>query len=92
VPREGVKNRLIKIINVGHASCCDGSSLRPWGRDSAKMLNVAAWPLLNFSEILLRFPFVLGRRNAGFDCPQYLAFTNPFEAIAKKSAGREFTS
>jgi hypothetical protein len=32
---------------------------------------VVAWQLLNQlgSEILLRFPFVLGRREAGFDCP-----------------------
>jgi hypothetical protein len=36
-----------------------------------KLLNVAAWQLLNQlgSEILLRFSFVLGRRKAGFDCP-----------------------
>jgi hypothetical protein len=39
--------------------------------DSPKLLNVAAWQLLNQlgSEILLQFPFVLGRRKAGFDCP-----------------------
>jgi hypothetical protein len=31
----------------------------------------ATWQLLNQlgSEILLRFPFVLGRRKAGFHCP-----------------------
>jgi hypothetical protein len=41
-----------------------------WG-DSPKLLNVAAWQLLNQlgSKILLRFLFVLGRRQAGFDCP-----------------------
>jgi hypothetical protein len=35
------------------------------------LLNVAVWKLLNqlVSKILLRFPFVIGRRNAGFDCP-----------------------
>jgi hypothetical protein len=40
-------------------------------RDSQKLLIVAAWQLLNQlgSEILLLFPFVLGRRKAGFDCP-----------------------
>jgi hypothetical protein len=34
-------------------------------------MNVAASQLLNQlgSEILLQFPFVLGRRKAGFDCP-----------------------
>jgi hypothetical protein len=35
--------------------------------DSPKLLNVAAWQ--SGSEILLRFPFVLGRCKAGFDCP-----------------------
>jgi hypothetical protein len=41
------------------------------GRDSPKLLNVAAWQLLNQlgSEILLRFPFVLGRRKTGFYYP-----------------------
>jgi hypothetical protein len=41
------------------------------GRDSPKLLNVAAWQLHNQlgSEILLRFPFVVGSRGAGFDCP-----------------------
>jgi hypothetical protein len=40
-------------------------------KDSPKWLNVAAWQLLNQlgSKILLRFPFVMGRREAGFDCP-----------------------
>jgi hypothetical protein len=35
------------------------------------LLKVAAWQLLYQlgSEILLRFPFVLGRREAGFDGP-----------------------
>jgi hypothetical protein len=39
-------------------------------RDSPKLLNVTAWQLLNQfgSKILLQFPFVLGRRKAGFDC------------------------
>jgi hypothetical protein len=39
--------------------------------DLAKFFNVAARQLLNqlSSEILLRFFFVLGRRGAGFDCP-----------------------
>jgi hypothetical protein len=39
--------------------------------DSQKLPNVAAWQLLSHSgsEILLRFHFVLGRREAGFDCP-----------------------
>jgi hypothetical protein len=37
-------------------------------RDSPKLLNVAAWQKLG-SKILLRFPLVLGRREAGFDCP-----------------------
>jgi hypothetical protein len=43
----------------------------PQGRDSLKLLNVAAWQLLNQlgSEILLRFPLVLGRHGSGFDCP-----------------------
>jgi hypothetical protein len=41
-----------------------------WG-DSPKLLNVAVWQLLNQlgSEILLRFPFVLGRRETELDCP-----------------------
>jgi hypothetical protein len=41
------------------------------GRNSPKLLNVAAWQLLNQlgSKILLQFPFVMGRRKAGFDCP-----------------------
>jgi hypothetical protein len=35
------------------------------------MLNVAAWQLPDQlgSKILLRFPFVMGGREAGFDCP-----------------------
>jgi hypothetical protein len=35
---------------------------------------VAAWQLLNQlgSQILLRFPFVLGWCKAGFDCPNIL--------------------
>jgi hypothetical protein len=35
------------------------------------LLIVAAWQLLNQlgSDILLRFLFVLGRREAGIDCP-----------------------
>jgi hypothetical protein len=37
------------------------------GEDSPKLLNVAAWQL--GSEILLRFPFVLVRCKAEFDCP-----------------------
>jgi hypothetical protein len=39
--------------------------------DSPKLLNVTAWQLLNqlSSEFLLQFPFVLGRREAEFDCP-----------------------
>jgi hypothetical protein len=39
--------------------------------DSSKLLNVDAWQLLNQlgSEIMLQFPFVLGRREAGFYCP-----------------------
>jgi hypothetical protein len=39
--------------------------------DSPKLLNFAAWQLLNQlgSEILLLFPFELGRREAGFDLP-----------------------
>jgi hypothetical protein len=41
-----------------------------WG-DSPKLLNVAAWQLLNQlgSKILFGFIFVLGRRKAVFDCP-----------------------
>jgi hypothetical protein len=41
------------------------------GRDSLKLLDLAAWQLLNqlSSEILFQFPFVLGRHEAGFDCP-----------------------
>jgi hypothetical protein len=41
------------------------------GGDSAKLLIVAAWQLLNQlgSEILLRFPLVLGRGKAEVDCP-----------------------
>jgi hypothetical protein len=33
--------------------------------------NVAAWQLLDQlgSKILTQFPFVMGRREAGFDCP-----------------------
>jgi hypothetical protein len=44
--------------------------LQPGG-DSPTLLHVAVWQLLNHlgSKILLRFPFVLGRRKAGFDCP-----------------------
>jgi hypothetical protein len=40
-------------------------------RNSLKLFNVAAWQLLNQlgSKILLQFPFVMGRRKAGFDCP-----------------------
>jgi hypothetical protein len=39
--------------------------------DSPKLLNVAACQLLNqlASEILLQFPFVLGKREADFDGP-----------------------
>jgi hypothetical protein len=39
--------------------------------DSLKLLNVAAWQLLKQlgSKILFRFPLVLGRREAGFCCP-----------------------
>jgi hypothetical protein len=35
------------------------------------LLNVVAWQLLKQlgSKVLLRFPFVLGRHKAGFDCP-----------------------
>jgi hypothetical protein len=52
----------------------DGKPERVWkalGEDSPKLLNVAAWQLLNQlgSKILLRFPFVMSRRKAGFDCP-----------------------
>jgi hypothetical protein len=34
---------------------------------------LSAWQLLNQlgSKILLRFPFVIGRREAGFDCPDF---------------------
>jgi hypothetical protein len=41
------------------------------GKDSPKLLNIAAWQLLNqlVSKILLRFTFVLSRRGAGFDRP-----------------------
>jgi hypothetical protein len=44
------------------------------GEDSPKLLHFAAWQLLNqlSSKILLRFFFVLGRRKAGFDCPDIL--------------------
>jgi hypothetical protein len=40
------------------------------GGDSPKLLHVAVWQLLNQlgSEILIQFPFVIGRRKAGFDC------------------------
>jgi hypothetical protein len=46
------------------------SELLP-GRDSPKLLNVAAGHLLNQfgSRILFWFPFVMGRREAGFDYP-----------------------
>jgi hypothetical protein len=36
------------------------------GKDSPKLHNVTNQL---GSKILLRFPFVLGRREAGFDCP-----------------------
>jgi hypothetical protein len=38
------------------------------------LLNSTAWQLLNQlgSKILLPFPFVMGRRKAGFDCPDIL--------------------
>jgi hypothetical protein len=41
------------------------------GGDLPKLLNVAAWQLINqlVSEILLQFSFVLGRHKARFDCP-----------------------
>jgi hypothetical protein len=41
------------------------------GWDSPKLLNVAAWQLLNQlgSKILLQFHFVMCRREAGFICP-----------------------
>jgi hypothetical protein len=41
------------------------------GRDSPKLLNVAAWQLLNKleSKIMLRFTFVLARREAEFHFP-----------------------
>jgi hypothetical protein len=41
------------------------------GGESPKLLSVAAWQLLNqlVSEILLRFPFVMGRHKAGLYCP-----------------------
>jgi hypothetical protein len=44
------------------------------GRDSPKLLNVAAWQLLNQlgSKILLRFPFAVGRREVGFNCPIFV--------------------
>jgi hypothetical protein len=40
-------------------------------RSGVAFIQIAAWQLLNQlgSEILLRFPFVLGRREAEFDCP-----------------------
>jgi hypothetical protein len=43
----------------------------PQVRDSPKLINVAVWQLLNQlgSKILHRFLFVMGRRKAGFDCP-----------------------
>jgi hypothetical protein len=41
------------------------------GRDSPKLLYVAAWQLINQfgSKILLQFPFVLVWRKKGFDSP-----------------------
>jgi hypothetical protein len=41
-----------------------------WGL--GEFTKIAAQHLLNQfgSEILLRFPFVLGRREAGFHCPE----------------------
>jgi hypothetical protein len=41
------------------------------GKGFTKLLNVVAWQLLKQlgSKVLLRFPFVLGRHKAGFDCP-----------------------
>jgi hypothetical protein len=52
-------------------SCEVPNAIMHAGGDSQKLLNVAAWQLLNQlgSEILLRFLFVLGRCEAGFDCP-----------------------
>jgi hypothetical protein len=46
-------------------------NLHTWGGDSPKLLDFAALQLLNQlgSKILLQFPFVLGWREAGFDCP-----------------------
>jgi hypothetical protein len=40
-------------------------------KNSPKLLNVAAWQLLNQlgSKILLGLPFVLGRHEEGFHCP-----------------------
>jgi hypothetical protein len=54
--------------------------------NSPKLLNVAAWQLLNQlgRKILLRFPFVMGWRETGFDCLDI--WHSP-----GKSAGREFT-
>jgi hypothetical protein len=37
------------------------------GEDSPKLINVAAWQLLN--QLTAPIPFVLGRREVGFDYP-----------------------
>jgi hypothetical protein len=46
-------------------------------------IKIAALHLLNQfgSEILLRVLFVLGRREAGFHCPEIFAFTNQWGLI-----------
>jgi hypothetical protein len=48
--------------------------------DSPKLLDVALWQLLHQlgSKILHRFPFVIGRREAGFDCPN-ISYSPIFE-------------
>jgi hypothetical protein len=55
------------------------SSRRRAGGDSPKLVNVAAWQLLNQldSEILIQFPIVLVRHEAGFDCPNICHLSIP---------------
>jgi hypothetical protein len=67
--------RVTEKSRLSHSNCGSGRARRSNpGRlrgNLPKFRNVTAWQLLNQlgSEILLRFPFLLGRREAGFDCP-----------------------
>jgi hypothetical protein len=60
------------------------------GNIHPKLLNVAAWQLPNQlgSKILLRHPFVLGRREAGVHCHNILHSPISVGQLPEKSAGR----